>query len=82
MASIGEREFWHILARASAAMPHFPRKRFGWGPPATWQGGVFLFLWMVSVAAATSGERTAGGLVLLLGLMVFLLYVLWTDSQR
>ena len=62
-------------------MAHFPRKRFGWGPPATWQGGVFLFLLLVSLSGLTSGEPTAVGVIALLALLGFALYVLWEDTE-
>lgn len=67
--------------RMRGAVAHFPRKQFGWGPPATWQGGVFLFLFILSLSGLTSGEPTAAGIIPVLALIAFVLYVLWQDTE-
>ena len=51
----------------------FPRKRFGWGPPTTWQGWVFLALWgaaFAGVARTTSVNNFLASLVLI-GFLLF-----------
>ncbi len=61
-------------------MAHFSRKRFGWGPPKTWQGWIFLGMWCLAVmGVSTQPPSVAGGLALL-ALLVFLLFVLSRDE--
>ena len=59
----------------------FPRKRFGWGPPNTWQGWVFLGLWGVSFAAVTSREPTVTSALGSLALVGFLLGVALVEGR-
>jgi len=53
----------------------FPRKRYGWGPPDTWQGWVFLALWVASFAAVASQPLGVMHGVMALALIGFLLFV-------
>ena len=53
----------------------FPRKRFGWGPPDTWQGWVFLALWCASFGAVVGRTPSAMNLLASLVLIGFLLFV-------
>jgi hypothetical protein len=53
----------------------FPRKRFGWGPPDTWQGCVFLALWGLSFAAVLGSRPNAMNFLGSLVLVGFLLFV-------
>lgn len=60
-------------------MAHFSRKRFGWGPPKTWQGWVFFLLWCAAFTGVASRPPSVLGGMTSLGLLVFLLYVLSRD---
>lgn len=59
----------------------FPRKRFGWGPPTTWQGWVFLALWFASFAGVM---RTPSAMNFLASLVLigFLLFVASIEERQ
>jgi hypothetical protein len=59
---------------------HFSRKRFGWGPPKTWQGWVFLGIWSLAFTAVASQPPSVLGGLLSLGLLAFFLYVVSRDD--
>lgn len=62
-------------------MGHFSRKRFGWGPPKTWKGWVFLGMWCLAFTAVASQPPSMLGGVLSLALVAFLVYVAARDSE-
>jgi hypothetical protein len=68
-------------ARARISLVFFPRKRFGWGPPTTWQGWVFLLLWVASFTAVAR-TKSLMNVLASLALIGFALFVASIEERE